>query len=80
MFLYAVGGSIMGQLLVIYFPLFQEIFQTEALSLSDLVFLLLLSSSVFVFDELRKTSWKILQRRFPKGYRRKLVKAGEDMV
>ena len=32
-FLYAVGGSILGQLAVIYIPFFQEIFQTEALSL-----------------------------------------------
>jgi magnesium-transporting ATPase (P-type) len=31
-FLYAVGGSILGQLAVIYIPFLQEIFQTEALS------------------------------------------------
>ena len=31
MFLIAVGGSLVGQLLVIYFPPLQSIFQTEAL-------------------------------------------------
>ena len=54
MFLYAVGGSIIGQLLVIYFPPLQVIFQTEALFISDLAFLLLLCSSVLVVDELWK--------------------------
>ena len=32
MFCYAVLGSIMGQLLVIYFPPLQSVFQTESLS------------------------------------------------
>jgi Ca2+-transporting ATPase len=31
MFLYAVGGSLVGQLLVIYFPPLQKVFVTEAL-------------------------------------------------
>ena len=34
MFLYAVGGSIIGQLCVIYFPPLQAVFQTEALHFS----------------------------------------------
>eukprot|EP01134_Creolimax_fragrantissima_P007600 CFRG7600T1 len=51
---YAVGGSIVGQLLVIYFPPLQRVFQTEALSISDLLFIITLSSSVFLADELRK--------------------------
>lgn len=33
MFCYAVLGSIMGQLLVIYFPPLQKVFQTESLSI-----------------------------------------------
>ena len=45
-FVYAVGGSIVGQLAVIYFKPLQEIFQTEALSFSDLLFVLLISSSM----------------------------------
>ncbi|XP_071172782.1 calcium-transporting ATPase type 2C member 1-like isoform X2 [Mytilus edulis] len=54
MFVIAVGGSIIGQLLVIYFPPLQAVFQTEALHLSDFVFLILLTSSVCVVSEIRK--------------------------
>lgn len=54
MFLYAVGGSVVGQLLVVYFPPLQAVFQTEALTLLDLFFLVALCSSVLVVDELRK--------------------------
>ncbi|XP_025115359.1 calcium-transporting ATPase type 2C member 1-like [Pomacea canaliculata] len=53
-FLVAVVGSLVGQLLVIYFPPLQSVFQTEALYLSDLAFLFCLTSTVFVFSELRK--------------------------
>jgi Ca2+-transporting ATPase len=45
----------MGQMLVIYFAPLQEVFQTEALSLSDLIFLVILASSVFIVDEVRKS-------------------------
>lgn len=54
MFLYAVFGSIVGQMLVIYFPPLQTVFQTEALSLWDILTLLLIASSVFILDEIRK--------------------------
>lgn len=53
-FLYAISGSLLGQLLVIYCPPFQRIFQTEALSLGDLVFLICLSSTVFFASEAMK--------------------------
>lgn len=53
-FLYAVGGSIIGQLCVVYFPPLQAVFQTESLSLWDLLFITSIASSVFVVDELRK--------------------------
>ena len=53
-FLWAVGGSVLGQLLVIYFPPLQEVFQTEALSFHDLVYIILLSSNVLWLDTLRK--------------------------
>jgi Ca2+-transporting ATPase len=59
-FLFAVGGSIIGQLLVIYFPPLQEVFQTEALTMHDLVYIVFLSSSVLWLDTLRKkffASW-----------------------
>lgn len=53
-FLWSVGLSIVGQLMMIYFPPLQEVFQTEALSFSDLSYILLLSSSVLWLDTLRK--------------------------
>ena len=55
MFLIAVGGSLLGQMLVIYFPPLQAVFQTEALLLSDLALLACIASSVLIFDELRKS-------------------------
>ncbi|RMZ83033.1 hypothetical protein DV738_g1375, partial [Chaetothyriales sp. CBS 135597] len=54
MFNYAVAGSLFGQLLVIYLPALQSVFQTEALSLLDLVYLVGMSSAVFWVDEIRK--------------------------
>lgn len=51
MFNYAVGGSLIGQLCAIYVPFFQEIFQTEALSLMDLIYLIMISSTVWIADE-----------------------------
>ena len=53
-FVYAVIGSLVGQLLVIYFPLLQAIFDTEALSLWDIITLVCLASTVLIADELRK--------------------------
>ncbi len=54
MFNYAVAGSLAGQAAVIYLPFLQRIFQTEALYLSDLFYLLAVSSCVFWVDEGRK--------------------------
>jgi Ca2+-transporting ATPase len=49
---------------VVYFPWLQEVFQTEGLSLKDLLGLVVLCSSVFWADEARK--WF----RYGKGGRR----------
>ncbi|KAL7946366.1 calcium-transporting P-type ATPase [Trichoderma barbatum] len=54
LFNWAVSLSIVGQLLVIYLPWLQEVFQTEAIGLGDLVRLVILCSTVFWADELRK--------------------------
>ncbi|KAL5895909.1 High affinity Ca2+/Mn2+ P-type ATPase-like protein [Pyricularia oryzae] len=54
LFNWAVSLSIAGQLLVIYFPWLQEVFQTEALGFMDLVRLVMICSTVFWADELRK--------------------------
>nr|XP_043890988.1 calcium-transporting ATPase type 2C member 1 isoform X1 [Solea senegalensis] len=53
-FCFAVLASIMGQLLVIYFPPLQSVFQTESLSVFDLLFLVSLTSSVCVVSEVIK--------------------------
>ncbi|CAO2654271.1 Nn.00g110040.m01.CDS01 [Neocucurbitaria sp. VM-36] len=60
MFNYAVAGSLIGQLMVIYFPPLQRVFQTEALGLLDLAHLLAVASCVFWADEGRKwyVRWK----------------------
>ena len=75
MFLYAVGGSLVGQLLVVYFPPLQAVFQTEALTLLDLLFLLGLCSSVLVVDELRK-----LVQNYYMARRRGRVSNGDPIV
>ncbi|KAK9476446.1 hypothetical protein V1514DRAFT_311422 [Lipomyces japonicus] len=53
-FNFAVGGSLLGQLAVIYVPFLQRVFQTEALSLTDLALLIVIASSVLIADEIRK--------------------------
>ncbi|KAL5114373.1 High affinity Ca2+/Mn2+ P-type ATPase-like protein [Pleosporales sp. CAS-2024a] len=59
-FNYAVGGSLLGQLMVIYFPPLQRVFQTEALSFLDICHLVAVASCVFWVDEGRKyyVRWK----------------------
>ena len=69
MFLYAVGGSLIGQMLVIYFPPLQSIFQTEALHLRDILVLLSIASTVFLVDEIRKLGIRTMSNRKMK-YRR----------
>lgn len=68
-FLYAIGGSLFGQLLVIYFPPLQAVFQTEALRAKDLLFLVAISSTVLIMDEVRKwwrSGCQLFFRRFKK--------------
>ncbi|RFU31305.1 hypothetical protein B7463_g5018, partial [Scytalidium lignicola] len=62
LFNWAVSLSLGGQILVIYFPWLQEVFQTEALGFTDLVALVILASTVFWVDEARKW-WKSKGRR-----------------
>lgn len=67
LFNWAVSLSLAGQLLVIYFPWLQEVFQTEALGFFDLVCLVLICSTVFWADEFRKW-WKYGKKRLGGGY------------
>lgn len=50
----AVGGSIVAQMAVVYIPFFQSIFQTEPLTLHELTKVVLVTSTVFWIDELKK--------------------------
>ncbi|KAI7898819.1 PMR1-type calcium-transporting P-type ATPase [Cokeromyces recurvatus] len=54
MFNIAVGGSIIAQMLVVYVPFFQAIFQTEPLSFYELSKIILITSTVFWVDEVKK--------------------------
>jgi P-type Ca2+ transporter type 2C len=56
---FAIGGCLIGQVLMVYAPPLQSIFRTCELSLLDWFILTLLSSNVLVVDELRK----VLHRR-----------------
>ncbi|CAI5720744.1 unnamed protein product [Hyaloperonospora brassicae] len=58
-FAFAVGASLLGQLLVIYFPPLQAAFQTEALTAGDLIYICSIASTVLIFDEVRK--WRELR-------------------
>ncbi|KAJ5038683.1 uncharacterized protein L3040_006363 [Drepanopeziza brunnea f. sp. 'multigermtubi'] len=62
LFNWAVSLSLGGQVLVIYFPWLQEVFQTEGLGVGDLLLLVAIASSVFWVDEGRKW-WKSRERR-----------------
>ena len=53
-FLLALSFSLGGQLMVIYFPPLQKVFRTEALSLTDLLLVILLGSTMIVLDTVRK--------------------------
>ncbi|XP_039755341.1 calcium-transporting ATPase type 2C member 1 isoform X2 [Pararge aegeria] len=63
MFLIAVTLSLVGQMLVIYFPPLQRVFQTEALTGHDLIFLVCLTSSVFIVSEFKKLVERTLKKR-----------------
>ncbi|KAI9261746.1 PMR1-type calcium-transporting P-type ATPase [Sporodiniella umbellata] len=54
MFNMAVGGSIVAQMAVVYIPFLQAIFQTEPLTLHELTKVVLVTSTVFWVDELKK--------------------------
>ena len=74
-FLWAIGGSVLGQLSVVYFPPLQEVFQTEALSFVDLMYIILLSSGVLWLDTLRK---KFFESIFNDGFRPSPLSKKED--
>lgn len=54
MLLWTVGASFVAQLIIIYFPLLQNVFQTESLALNDLFFLLVVAACAFGLHEARR--------------------------
>ncbi|XP_063992825.1 calcium-transporting ATPase type 2C member 1 isoform X2 [Diachasmimorpha longicaudata] len=67
MFLVAVTLSVIGQMLVIYFPPLQSVFQTEALTAKDIIFLVGLTSSVFIISEIKKFLERLWESRRTSG-------------
>lgn len=67
LFNWSVAGSLLGQLMVIYLPWLQDVFQTEALGVYDLVALIGVASTVFWVDEGRKW-WRWRQKQGLGGY------------
>lgn len=61
----------MCQFLVIYFPPLQAIFQTESLSLYDIMELTLLCSSVLIMDEI----WKAFNKKYSINKNRIITKS-----
>lgn len=57
----AVLFCLFGQFLVIYVPFFQNIFQTEAISLAELLYITVVSSFVLIVDEIRLHSIYLLR-------------------
>lgn len=59
-FLFAISASILSLFGLIYIPFLQTIFQTEALSMDDILMLICLSSTVLVVDEMVKFFYRQL--------------------
>ena len=53
-FLIAIGLSIIGQLLVVYFAPFQKVFRTVPLQFGEISYIVLITSTLLVLDTLRK--------------------------
>lgn len=53
-FLLAMAFSLLGQTAVLYFPPLQKVFRTVSLSFTDLIFVVILTSSMLVLDTVRK--------------------------
>ena len=62
-FLFAVGGSVIGQFALIYWKLMEFIFETESLSIGDVAFIFAITSTVWIFDEILKLVLRVKERR-----------------
>lgn len=62
-FLFAVGGSMIGQFALIYWKLMEFIFETESLSFGDMAFIFAITSTVWIFDEILKLLLRMAERK-----------------
>jgi Ca2+-transporting ATPase len=53
----SVGASLLGHVLVLYVPFLQKVFQTEAISARDWLFLIIMSSLIIIVDGIIKYRW-----------------------
>ena len=53
-YMLAASFSMIGQFLVVYFPPLQKVFRTVSLTMEDLLFIFVLTSSMLVLDTIRK--------------------------
>lgn len=75
-FLAALLFSIVGQLLVIYFPPLQSVFRTVPLSIDDLIFLVSLSFTMLILDTIRKKFYSNYFTEIPaSAYSNKMIKS-----
>ena len=73
-FLWAMAFSVAGQFAVIYLPPLQSVFQTEALSLTDLLMIVCLSSTVLLLDTIRKKYlWEFCSDSIKRRLRRRRI-------
>jgi Ca2+-transporting ATPase len=84
-FLVAIGLSVIGQLLVVYFPPLQKVFRTEALTVGDLMYIVSLASSMITLDTIRKKFLpnlftEIQQREYSPEKSSKVIEKGEKGV
>jgi Ca2+-transporting ATPase len=75
-FLFSVTGSLIAQMLVIYWPPLQKVFVTEPLSFADIVTLIAIASTVFIASEIKK----VFERRAEWREKRIEVYQGHDFV
>eukprot|EP00004_Rigifila_ramosa_P010399 TRINITY_DN2224_c0_g1_i2.p1 TRINITY_DN2224_c0_g1~~TRINITY_DN2224_c0_g1_i2.p1 ORF type:complete len:900 (+),score=243.07 TRINITY_DN2224_c0_g1_i2:39-2738(+) len=73
-FVYAIAGSVAGQLCVVYFPFFNYVFDTVPLSFAELLLTVFVASSVLVMDETRKSVFAVGHQ----SSRRALSRSGDD--
>jgi P-type Ca2+ transporter type 2C len=72
-FLVAIGLSIVGQLFVVYFKPLQNVFRTASLSLSEMAYLVCLTSTICIVDTIRKKFFPDLFTEVYPGSKREVI-------